>query len=191
MYLCVHTCSKGSYSPSRAIYLWEARLSSLTVFSVPVSLWNPRDGCAAVGLVAGQGSPICIHLSRSLGAVPTSMDSWPDLTCAVRGAVVPWIPSAQAAVFPWLSPRHVAASPHTAPHPTLPYPTLTGPTVPCLPAPAPCPSSLCAPDLTYLSVSLCSCRVALLHCTMQPVMAMKTSAPCSWRRELTSQLETR
>ena len=158
MYLCVHTCSKGSYSPSRAIYFWEARLSSLTVFSVPVSLWNPRDGCAAVGLVAGQGSPICIHPSRSLGAVPTSMDSWPDLTCAVRGAVVPWIPSVQGAVFPWQSPRHVAAH-CTAPYATLPFPTLTGPTVPCLPAHAPCPSSSVCP---WPDLSLCLCLSVLV-----------------------------
>ena len=42
----------------------------LTVFSVAVSLWNPRDGCTAVGLAAGQGGPVCMHPSRSLGAVP-------------------------------------------------------------------------------------------------------------------------
>ena len=34
---------------------------------VPVSLWNSR---AAVGLAAGQGGPVCMHASRSLGAVP-------------------------------------------------------------------------------------------------------------------------
>jgi hypothetical protein len=34
---------------------------------VPVSLRNPR---AAVGLAAGQGGPVCMHPSRSLGAVP-------------------------------------------------------------------------------------------------------------------------
>jgi hypothetical protein len=42
----------------------------LSVFSVPVSLWNPRDGSTAVGLAAGQGGPVCMHQSRSLGAVP-------------------------------------------------------------------------------------------------------------------------
>ena len=52
------------------LYVWEARFSSLSVFSVHVSLWNPRDGCAAVGLAAGQGGPACMHPSRSLGAVP-------------------------------------------------------------------------------------------------------------------------
>jgi hypothetical protein len=36
----------------------------------PVSLWNPRDGSAAVGLAADQGGPVCMHPSRSLGAVP-------------------------------------------------------------------------------------------------------------------------
>ena len=40
------------------LYVWEARLSSLSVFSVPVSLWNPLDGCAAVGLAAGQGGSV-------------------------------------------------------------------------------------------------------------------------------------
>ena len=34
---------------------------------VPVSLWNPR---AVVGLAAGHGSLVCMHPSRSLGAVP-------------------------------------------------------------------------------------------------------------------------
>jgi hypothetical protein len=38
---------------------------------VPVSLWNPRDGCAAVGLAAGRGGPVYMHPSRSLGAVPS------------------------------------------------------------------------------------------------------------------------
>jgi hypothetical protein len=51
---------------SERLYVWEARFSSLTVFLVPVSLWNPRDGCASVGLAAGQGGPLCMHLSRSL-----------------------------------------------------------------------------------------------------------------------------
>ena len=55
---------------SACMYVWEARLSSLIVISIPVSLWNPRYGCAAVGLVAGQGDPVCMHPSRSLGAVP-------------------------------------------------------------------------------------------------------------------------
>jgi hypothetical protein len=47
------------------LYVWEARLSSLIVISIPVSLWNPR-----LGLAAGQGSSVCMHPSRSLGAVP-------------------------------------------------------------------------------------------------------------------------
>jgi hypothetical protein len=34
---------------------------------VSVSLWNPL---AAIGLAAGQGGPVCMHPSRSLGAVP-------------------------------------------------------------------------------------------------------------------------
>ena len=52
------------------LYVWEASLSPLPSFMVPVSLWNPRNGCAAVGLAAGQGGPVCMHPSRSLGAVP-------------------------------------------------------------------------------------------------------------------------
>jgi hypothetical protein len=39
-------------------------------FFVPVSLWNPRDGCAAFGLAAGQGGLVCMHPLRSLWAVP-------------------------------------------------------------------------------------------------------------------------
>jgi hypothetical protein len=52
------------------MYVREARFSSLTVYSVPVSLWNTRDGFTSVGLAAGQGGPVCMHPSRSLGAVP-------------------------------------------------------------------------------------------------------------------------
>jgi hypothetical protein len=50
-------------------------------FFVPVSLWNPRDGCAAFGLAADQGGPVCMHPSRFLGAVPDPSHPWsPDLT---------------------------------------------------------------------------------------------------------------
>jgi hypothetical protein len=82
----------------------------------------------------------CIHRSssgRCLVQTIASMVSKPDLTCAVRGGWVPWIPSAQAAVF-----RSTIAAPR---HRTLRYPTLTGPPVPCLPAPAPCLSSSVCP----------------------------------------------
>ena len=81
----------------------------------------------------------CIHRGPSGRCLVriASMEACPDVTCAVRGAWVPWIPSAQATVFPCTiaAPRHR----------TLRYPTLTGPTVPCLPAclsaPTPCTSS--------------------------------------------------
>ena len=55
---------------------------------VPASLWNPR---AAVGLAAGQGGPVGMHPSRSLGAVLGPHRIHGFLTCAVRGAWVPWI----------------------------------------------------------------------------------------------------
>ena len=70
--MCIHALKDRIRPPVPYIY---ERLSSLSVFSVPVSLWNPRDGCAAVGLVAGQGGPICMYPSWSLGAVPIAMDS--------------------------------------------------------------------------------------------------------------------
>ena len=44
------------------------------------------DGCAAVGLAAGQGGLVCMHPSRSLGAVPGPHLIHVFLTCAVRGA---------------------------------------------------------------------------------------------------------
>ena len=48
---------------------WISYRRRLTVFSVPVSLWNPRDGCAAVGHAAGRGGSVCMHPSWSLGAM--------------------------------------------------------------------------------------------------------------------------
>jgi len=93
----------------------------------------------------------CIHRGPSGRCLVriASMESWPDLTCAVRGAWVPWIPSAQAAVFPCTiaAPRHY----------NLRYPTLTGLTVACLAA-CPCtmPIHFCV-SLTWpisLSVSV-------------------------------------
>jgi hypothetical protein len=80
----------------------------------------------------------CMHASIAVprGGAWSASHPWsPDLTCAVRGAWVLWIPSAQAAVF-----RCTIAVPR---HRTLRYPTRTGPTVPCLPAP--CPSSSVCP----------------------------------------------
>ena len=68
------------------LYVWEARFSSLTVFSVPVSLWNPRVGS---GLAAGQGGPVCMHPSRSLGAVPGPTENAsrniPNTVCGLVG----------------------------------------------------------------------------------------------------------
>ena len=186
MYLCVHTCSKGSYSPSRAIYLWEAFFAKRvfgSCFSLESSGW--LRGCRAG---SGSGRPY-MHVSIVVprgGAYSHGFLTWPVLS-AVR-----WSHGSR----PRRQPSSLALSPpHTAPHPTIPYPSLPWPDLPypaCLPLHH-LHLPLCAPDLTYisLSLSLCSCRVALLHCTMQPVMAMKTSAPCSWRRALTSQLETR
>ena len=52
------------------LYVWEARFSSLTVFSVSISLWNPRDGCAAIGLAAGQGSCMHAFIAVAQGMVP-------------------------------------------------------------------------------------------------------------------------
>ena len=103
----------------------------------------------------------CIHASI---AVPRS-DAW--------SASLPW-----SFVFPYT----IAAA-------------LTGPIVPgpCLPAPALAHPLLCVPDLTYFSLSLsfCYCRVTILHYTVQPVLAIKTPAPCSWRRGLTSKQRPR
>ena len=45
------------------MYVWEARLSSLTVFSVPVSLWNPRDGSGWQWVRAALHA--CIHRGPS------------------------------------------------------------------------------------------------------------------------------
>ena len=42
----------------------------LPCFAVTIPLWNLWDDCAAVGLAAGQVGPVCMHPSRSLGAVP-------------------------------------------------------------------------------------------------------------------------
>ena len=79
-----------------------------------------------------------LHVSIAFpqGGTWSAPHPWiPDLTCAVRGAWVPWIPFAQATVFPCT----IAAPRHRALHPILRYPTLTGPTVPCLPA---CPCTM-------------------------------------------------
>jgi hypothetical protein len=114
------------------LYVWEARFLRLPCICSCFSL-ESWEGCRA-----GSGSVRpCMHdpSGRCLVRI-ASMESLPDLTCAVRGAWVPWIPSAQAAVFPCTiaAPRHR----------TLRYPTLTGPTGPCLPA-CPCttPIILC------------------------------------------------
>jgi len=102
-------------------------------------------------------------------------------SCPVRGRSCP----RRQPSSPALSPRHV-----TAPYATLPYPDRIYRTLPaCLPLHRAHPP-LCDPDLS-LSLFLCYCRMALLHCTVQPVMAISTSAPCSWRRGLTSQLKAR
>jgi hypothetical protein len=84
---------------------------------------------------------------------------------------------------PALSPRHVTAHYATLPWPDLPFPTL--PACPCT-----MPILLCVSLTWPISLSLCYCRVAILHCTMQPGRAITTPASCSWRRGLTSQLET-
>ena len=78
---------------------------------VPFSLWNPRDGCAAVAC-SRSGRP-CMHESI---AVPRG-GAWSASHPWISGAWVPWIPSAQAAVFPCTiaAPRH-----HTLRYPTLP-----------------------------------------------------------------------
>ena len=92
----------------------------------------------------------CIHCGPSGRCLVriASMDSGPDLTCAVRGACVPWIPSALAAVFPC-----TIAAPR---QPTLLYPDRTNRTLPaCLPLHHAHPP-LCVPDLTY-SIYLCLC----------------------------------
>ena len=112
---------------------------------VPASLWNPR---AAVGLAAGQGGPVCMHPSRSLGAVPGPRRihgflTLPDLCCPrCEGPMDPVRAGSRL-------PLHYRRA--TSPHPTLPYPT--GPTIPCLPLHH-AHSPLCVPDLTYLSVSV-------------------------------------
>ncbi len=238
MLLSCGVCSAyGSLIACASLHVWQARFFSLTVFLVPVSLWNPRDVCAtvglaaagqgglyacihcgpsgrclvrvasmeawpdltwpvsvslwnpsaAVGLAAGQGGPVCMHPSRSLGAVPDphrihGFLTWPDLCCP--RCVGPMDPVRAGSRLP----LHYRRA--TSPHPMLPYATLTGPTVPCLSLHHAHPP-LCFPCLTYISLSLCLCYCSgtRLHCTVQPVMAVTTPAPCSWRRGLTSQLE--
>ena len=57
------------------LYVWEARVSSLTVFSVAVSLWNPRAG-------SGSGWP-CMLASIPVprGGAWSASHPWsPDLT---------------------------------------------------------------------------------------------------------------
>jgi hypothetical protein len=160
------------------------------VFSVPVSLWNPRDGCTAVGLAAGQGGPVCMHPSRCLGAVPGPrrihrFQTCPDLCCPrCMGPMDPVHADSRL-------PLHYRRA--TSPHPTLPYPDRTYCTLPACLSLHHAHPLLCVPDLTYLSLSLslCYCRVAGLHYTVQPIRAVTIPAPCSWRRGLTSQLQTR
>jgi hypothetical protein len=96
----------------------------------------------------------CIHRGPSgrCRVRVVSMEACPDLTCAVRGAWVPWIPSTQAAVFPCTiaAPRHRALH-CTAPYATLPYHDRTYRTLPACPCTMPihlcvsltCPVSLC------------------------------------------------
>ena len=94
---------------------------------VPVSLWNPRDGCAAVGLAAGQGGPVRMHPSWSLGAVPGSHRIHGFLVRGFHGSRPRRQPSSPA-----LSPRHV-----TTPYTTLPYPVRTYHTLPVCPCTMP------------------------------------------------------
>ena len=97
----------------RAPVCMEGEVFRLPCFSVNVSLWNPRDGCVAVGLAAGQGGPVFMHPSRSLGAVPGPHRIHGVLLSAVRGSHG-FRPCRQPSSFA-LSPRHV-----TAPYATLP-----------------------------------------------------------------------
>jgi hypothetical protein len=159
---------------------------SASLVFVPASLWNPR---VTVGLSVGQGGPVCMHPSRSLGAVPGphrihGFLTWPDLCCP--RCVGPMDPVRAGSRLP----LHYRRA--TSPHPTLPYPDRTYRTLhACLPLHHAQPP-LFVPDLTYLSLSLslCYCSLAILHCTVQPIMAIATPAPCSWRRGRTSQLQT-
>ncbi len=148
------------------------------------------------GCWAGSGSGrSCMHASIAVtrGGAWSAPHPWiPDLCCP--RCVGPLDPVRAGNRLP-LHYR-CATSPRTAPHPALPLPTLTGPYLPVYPVCLPLHHAhppLCFPDLTYLSVCLCFCYCSLagLHCTMQPILAVKTSAPCSWRRGLTSQLEPR
>ena len=157
------TCGVWSaYGSLTAVLVWEARLSSLrTVFRF-----------------------LC--LSGILGMV-ARLSGWQQ----VRAALYAYIhrgPSGRCLVgmhrIHGFLARPVLSAHCTAPYATLPYPTLPGPT--CLPLYHAHPP-LCVLNLT----SLRHFRVAILHYTVQLVMAMTTSAPCSWRRGLTSQLQTR
>ena len=91
----------------------EGEVFRLPCFSVNVSLWNPRDGCVAVGLAAGQGGPVFMHPSRSLEAVPGPHRIHGVLLSAVHGSHG-FRPRRQPSSFA-LSPRHV-----TTPYATLP-----------------------------------------------------------------------
>ena len=118
------------------LYVWEARVSSLSVFSVAISLWNPRAG-------SGSGRP-CMHASIPVprGGARSASHPWsPDRPCPGLSSVggwVPWSPSARAAVFPCTiaAPRHR----------TLCYPTLTIP----------------YPDRTYRTLP--ACTMLILFC---------------------------
>ena len=62
-------------------------------------------------------------------------------------------------------------------YPFLPFPDRTYRTLPACLALYHAHLSLCVPDLTYLSLSFNYCRMAGLHCTMQPGRAITTPAP--------------
>jgi hypothetical protein len=106
---------------------------------VPLSLWKPR---AAVGLAAGQGGPVGMHPSLSLGAVPGpyrihGVLTSPDLCC----------PRCVGSMDPVRAGSRTIAAPR---HRTLRYPTTYRTMPACLPL-----HPLCVPDLTYLSLCLC------------------------------------
>jgi hypothetical protein len=94
-------------------------------FSLESSGW--LRGCRAA---SRSGRP-CMHASIAVprGGAWSASHPWsPALICAVRGAWVPWIPSAQAAVFPCT----IAAPHHRALHRNLRYRTYrTLPACPC------------------------------------------------------------
>ncbi len=135
------------------LYVWGARFSSLTVFSVPVSLWNPRAGSRS-------GRP-CMLASIAVprGGAWSASHPWsPDLTWPVLSVV-----HAVCA-----DSRTITTPRHRPPYVTLPYPDRTNRTLPAYPCTM--PILLCV-SLTW-PISLClylSVFVASLDCI----------APCS------------